>query len=55
VITKRKITENKKIQLSTKSIKIIISNPDGTDRYHLKIYFFWLISVPSLQVFFLED
>lgn len=31
VITKRKITENKKIPLSTKSEKIIIRYPDGTE------------------------
>lgn len=31
VITKRKITENKKILLSTKSEKIIIRYPDGTE------------------------
>jgi hypothetical protein len=30
-MTKRKITENKNIQLSTKSIKIIISYPDGIE------------------------
>lgn len=31
MITKRKITENKKILLSTKSEKIIIRYPDGTE------------------------